>query len=104
MRSLELHFFEAQRDVDLALQSGTANPEQLASTRCQECEDQAGYSAHGSFTPFVLVIDENDQDWILCEDCASPVLSYVDAYFPPVVYSKFQNILMDSNEEDLEHF
>lgn len=94
MRSLEVHLFETERDVDLAIKSGTALPEQIASTKCIDCGDVAGYD-HEDFRPFILVIDENDQDWILCCSCAGPILSYVDAFFPPVVRSHFGNDLDD---------
>lgn len=101
MRSLEVHLFETERDVELAIRSGTALPEQIASTRCIDCDGTAGY-ASGDFEPFVLVIDENDQDWILCSDCARPVLTYVDSYFPPVVKSHFQD--HDHDDDDLDYF
>lgn len=94
MRSLEVHLFETERDVDLAIKSGTALPEQIASTKCIDCNDAAGYDRE-DFRPFILVIDENDQDWILCCSCAGPILTYVDAFFPPVVRSHFGDDLDD---------
>jgi hypothetical protein len=100
VRSLEVHLFETERDVDLAIKSGTALPEQIASTKCIDCSDAAGYD-HENFHPFILVIDENDQDWILCCDCAGPILSYVDAFFPPVVRSHFAH---DLDDDDLDLF
>jgi hypothetical protein len=101
MRSLEVHYFETERDLTLALGSGLVLPEQLASTDCSECEDKVCYSDPVcEFTPFVLVVDENDQDWVVCEPCASPILDYVDAFFPPVVRSHFQDI----DTEELDFF
>lgn len=97
MRSLEVHLFETDDDLDLAIQSGTALPEQIASTVCSECEGKVGYGALDGFEPFVFVIDENDQDWIVCTECASPIIDYVDAFFPPVTKSHFV-------DEDLELF
>jgi hypothetical protein len=98
MRSLEVHYFETERDLELALTSGLILPEQVALTDCAECKDKLGYTDPTSdFTPFVIVVDENDQDWIVCEECASPVLDYVDAFFPPVVKSHFQ---ADDDEYD----
>jgi len=88
MRSLEVHVFETETDLDHALRSGIALPEQLAMTECRECDLTTGI-CDGDFEPFVVVIDENDQDWILCTDCASPMLDYVDTYFPPVTKSHF---------------
>ena len=98
MRSLELHLFETDRDVDLAISSGTAFPEQLADTQCLECDGSTGNCVTG-FEPFVLVIDENDQDWTLCFDCARPVLTYVDVFFPPVTRSRFLD-----PDESLDYF
>jgi hypothetical protein len=99
MRSLEVHYFETERDLSLALSSGLVLPEQLASTDCTECSDKVCYSDPTcEFTPFVLVVDENDQDWVVCEECASPILDYVDAFFPPVVKSHFEPL--DTDEYD----
>ena len=97
MRSLEVHLFESETDVDLAIQGGLALPEQLASTDCTECDGHVGYSGL-EFEPFVVVIDENDQDWAICVSCAGPILSYVDAFFPPVTKSHY---VID---EDLDYF
>ena len=91
MRSLEVHYFETERDLSLALTSGLILPEQIAVTDCTECDDKLGYlDIRMKFTPFVLVVDENDQDWVVCAECASPILDYVDAFFPPVVKSHFR--------------
>lgn len=99
MRSIELHHFQTDRDVELALTSGLALPEQLAMTDCTECDARLCYSVSDSnFVPFVLVIDESDQDWVLCEDCASPILTLTDTFFPPAVGSHF------SDYEDFEPF
>jgi hypothetical protein len=104
MRSLEVHVFETERDIDLALGGGIVLPEQLASSRCIECSDGIGYSSGPVFGSFVLVIDENDQDWLLCHECASPILSYVDAYFPPVVKSHYLRDDHGIDLDDLETF
>jgi hypothetical protein len=95
-----MHMFETERDVNLAIRSGTALPEQLASSRCIQCSEGVGYVGPG-FLPFLLVIDENDQDWLLCTECAGPVFNYVDTFFPPVVSSSFA---ADDDLEDLEYF
>lgn len=100
MRSLELHFFEVERDLDLAIQSGSILPEQVASNKCQSCKGALGFGAV-DFEPFIFVIDENDQDWTMCCECAGPILEYVDVFFPPVVRSHFA---IDPDEEDLEFF
>lgn len=100
MRSLEVHVFETEDDVDIAIQSGTALPEQIASTKCIDCDGSVGYESLDGFEPFVFVIDENDQDWVVCSDCASPIIDYVDAFFPPVTKSHF----IHEDPEDLDYF
>lgn len=97
MRSLEVHVFETDTDLDNALRAGIVFPEQIARTACVACDEPICYSTN-HFEPFVLIIDENDQDWSLCEECASPIIDYVDAFFPPVVKSHF------SNPEELDYF
>ena len=96
MRSLEVHVFETDADVDSAVRVGLVLPEQMARTECVECDEAIAFSEN-SYTPFVLIIDENDQDWSLCEECAGPIIDYVDAFFPPVTKSHFA-------DEDLELF
>ncbi len=98
MRSLEVHIFETDADVDLALNAGIVLPEQIARTACVQCNTAVCYSGTSNFLPFVLVIDENDQDWTLCEDCASGITDYVDSYFPPVVRSHFED------PDEIEYF
>lgn len=92
MRSLEVHVFETETDLDNSIRAGIVLPEQIARTECSECEEPISYSTGDSFCPFVLIIDENDQDWSLCEDCASPIVDYVDASFPPVTRSHFEHL------------
>jgi hypothetical protein len=92
--------FETERDVELAIRSGIVLPEQLASSRCIQCTEGVGYAGPG-YLPFLLVIDENDQDWLLCTECAGPVFNYVDAFFPPLVGRTFAS---DDDLEDLEYF
>jgi hypothetical protein len=98
MRSLEMHHIETERDLTLALTCDLVLPEQVAATQCIECKERVCYSNGNEFIPFVLVLDENDQDWIVCEDCASPILDSVDSFFPPVVKSHF------AVDEDFEPF
>ena len=90
--------FETEHDVDLAIQSGTALPEQIANVRCIDCDGVLGFGGLDDFEPFIFVIDENDQDWVVCSECAGPVLNYVDTFFPPVTRSHFLV------EDDLDYF
>lgn len=100
MRSLEMHLFEEETDIDLALKSGILLPEQLAHTVCTECDADIGFNAV-EFECFIVVIDENDQDWALCEECCSPMMDYVDTYFPPVTKSHFAAPV---DSDDLDYF
>ena len=100
MRSLEVHLFETDQDLDSAIQCGTMLPEQLASSSCTECDGKVGFEGLDGFEPFVCVIDENDQDWIVCGECAGPIIDYVDAFFPPVTKSHF----IHEDPEDLDYF
>ena len=62
MRLFEVHLFETDSDLDLALQGGVINPQRVASTHCLECADPIGHSTPElGFIPFALVIDENDK-------------------------------------------
>lgn len=100
MRSLEVHVFETDSDLDNALSAGLVLPEQIARTECVECASPICYSGTDAYCPFVLIIDENDRDWALCEECAGPIVDYVDAFFPPVVKSHF----LDGSSEEFELF
>lgn len=93
--------FEKSNDIDMAIKSGAINPEALACNRCAQCGKTIGYD-RDAYKYFVLIIDENDQDWCLCQDCASPMLDYVDSFFPPVTRSHFSKNPYE--DEDLELF
>jgi hypothetical protein len=99
MRSLEVHLFETETDVDYAIASGTLLPEQLASTKCVDCGERVGYVTT-DFEPFVVVIDENDQDWVVCCECSRPIVSHVDAFYPPVTKSHFARIDEHLDDDD----
>lgn len=72
MRHIELHMLETDSDLDLALQAGLLEPEQLVSTVCSDCDE---YVAHvgDEFIPFAVVLDDKDRVWFVCEDCSAPV-------------------------------
>ena len=79
MRSFEIHLFETETDIDLAISGGIVTPERVDKTECIECSELVGHADYeNGFEPFVLVIDVNDVDWTLCTDCASPIIDYSD--------------------------
>lgn len=101
MRHLELHVLETETDIDLAIQAGLLNGEQLASAECAECGELVGHDSSG-FIGFAVVIDETDTDWTLCLECVAPV---VDS---PLQYNatsfKLDDLSETFDEDDLEQF
>lgn len=101
MRHLELHVLETETDIDLAIQAGLLNGEQLASAECAECGDFAGHSPDG-FAPFAVVIDETDADWTLCLECVAPVVDNPLQYTATSL--KLAALSETFDEDDLEEF
>ena len=76
MRHLEIHVIETEQDIELALQSGVLSVDRLDSSTCSDCQERIGYNADlDSFEGFAVIIDEDDEDWAVCLDCSSPVIS-----------------------------
>lgn len=73
MRALEIHVIETASDIDLALQAGLLEPSQLDNATCSDCDEAVGYLVGVEFEPFVVVIDEHDNDWVTCSECADSV-------------------------------
>jgi len=69
MRHIEMHLLETSKDVTSANNVGL---EVGHDEVCEECYKPVG-DVSGSFVPFVLLLDE-DAEWIICAECASPVL------------------------------
>jgi hypothetical protein len=71
MRHIELHTIESSKDVATANQIGfkVDNAE-----TCEECFQQVGESpVSKKFVSFVLALDD-EAEWIVCFECASPIL------------------------------
>ncbi len=71
MRHIELHLIENSEDQrqgnEIGLDSGDDEI-------CETCFAAVGESVDGKkFVPFFIVLDE-DAEWIVCLDCADPVL------------------------------
>jgi hypothetical protein len=69
MKHIEMHVIEAVKDLALADKAGL---DVYESESCEECFEQVGEDA-GNFKPFVVLLDE-ESVWIVCVNCASPVL------------------------------
>jgi hypothetical protein len=105
MRSLEVHLLETDADLGSALTAGLLLPEHLKETACSDCGEGIGRCRDADyFESFCVVIDETDRDWVLCADCASPVIdgdyrqatTTPEVYLAPTTYSK----LLDDEELD----
>jgi hypothetical protein len=40
---------------------------------CEHCDSRIGH-ARGRFAPYVIVLNQDDDFWLLCTECSSPVL------------------------------
>lgn len=40
---------------------------------CEHCESRIG-RGRGMFVPYVVVLNQDDDYWFVCENCAGPVL------------------------------
>jgi hypothetical protein len=69
MRHIEMHVIETVRDLELA---DTAGLDVYETEACDECFEPVGEDA-GTFKKFVVLLDD-ESEWIVCVDCASPVL------------------------------
>jgi len=103
MRSLEVHVIETASDVESALTGGVLFPENLIDTSCSDCLEGIAYSGLDDFSPFCVVIDENNRDWAICIDCSSSVIdgAWRQATKLPEQYSAPNTY---QGEEDLDFF
>lgn len=100
MRSLEIHVFDTDADLDSGLLSGLLTVDDLDEVECVACLDEVGH-VNGGFLSYATVIDETDQ-WFLCVPCASTVL---DASGPEEVSDpfylddeEFDDFVLDDND------
>lgn len=70
MRHLELHLINNAEDQRVAQEIGL---DVFDEETCQNCLQSVGDSRGNKFVPFALVLDDQEE-WIVCSDCASPVL------------------------------
>lgn len=71
MRHIEMHLIESSKDVQTCNLSGLDVEDD---ERCEECFIPVGESVDSSkFVPFVLCLDD-EAEWVVCAQCASPVL------------------------------
>jgi hypothetical protein len=69
MRHIEMHLLENSKDVQSA---NTVGLEVQDDESCEECLLPVG-NVKGSFVPFLLILDD-EAEWVVCAECAKPVL------------------------------
>lgn len=65
-----MHLIENAHD---AISAETAGLEVFADEKCENCFIVVGDSAGKKFVPFLIILDDEDE-WIVCKECATPVL------------------------------
>lgn len=104
MLHLEIHVIETEEDLDLALQSGLLNIGQANGTECADCSAELGYASLDGFEPFAVIINEHDQDWQICTECAAPVIDGGSGSFYETSYEDLQDHEIVGPVEDLDYF
>lgn len=70
MRHIEMHLIENAEDQRQANNVGLDIADDEV---CENCYEAVGESDKKKFTPFLLVLDD-EAEWVVCFECASPVL------------------------------
>lgn len=103
MLHLEIHVLETEEDLDLALQSGLLTISQVNGTECSDCGTELGYASLDGFESFAVIINEHDQDWHVCTECAAPVIEGPGS-FHETSYEDLQDLEVADPVEDLDYF
>ena len=71
MRHIEMHLVENSADLQSAAQAGL---DVYDDDHCENCYRPVGDSREAkSFVPFLIILDDKSE-WIVCKECADPVL------------------------------
>lgn len=70
MRHIEMHVIQTVTDLHLADVSGL---DVYEDDRCERCGELVADVDGGAFRPFVVLLDD-ETEWIVCAQCAEPVL------------------------------
>jgi len=73
MEHIEMHLVLRPTDVDAAWDLGLIESldDELI---CEHCEEVVG-SYKGQFYPYAVVINGDDEDWVICYECYWPVVN-----------------------------
>lgn len=94
MKNIELHVMENNADVGDGLTAGLLETRDLDDPQCSACTSGVGHK-DGTFYPYAVALDEDDQ-WMVCTECASPVIDPV----PPVneAAPAWESFVSDAND------
>jgi len=101
MRSLEVHVFETGGDIDLGLDAGLLELDDLDETRCSDCDERIGHVGV-DFVEFAMSLDEDDDPWFTCTDCADPVINSEKASEWVIEFDGFSAEVDDMMEATIE--
>jgi hypothetical protein len=73
MEHLELHVITSHHDAEIAARAGLLSEYPGEDLSCDHCGTSVG-SVSGVFYPFAVILDEDDLDWISCDECYTPVV------------------------------
>ena len=65
-----MHLIENPQDV---ISAETAGLDVFDDEKCENCFIPVGDSEGKKFVPFLLILDD-EAEWIVCKECATPVL------------------------------
>lgn len=91
MKNIELHLMDSNGDVDLGVQAGLIELTDTHDPNCANCSEDVG-PIGASFYPYVVALDDESQ-WVVCEECASPVLDS-----STTSYEEFETFISDAND------
>lgn len=71
MEHLEIHIINSTEDSEMARVAGLLDD--LSTLDCDNCEEPVG-TYNGVFYSYAVVLNEDDESWITCEECFTPVV------------------------------
>jgi hypothetical protein len=88
MEHYELHIINTKVDAEMATNIGLCSAESLTDLACEHCEEPIA-EYNGQFYPFAITINEDDEEWLSCEEC-----------FLPVIYPSTYEYVDDSEDDE----
>lgn len=73
MRHVEVHVLEVPEDIDGAVEVGLVELDDLDGSQCAVCSERIAH-VDGAFVPFAVVLDETDEQWLVCEECVTDAI------------------------------